>query len=130
MALVVYIIIRISGGYLKNVDSSLLQLLQNNKREILEPINTRIISKVDEIDLIKVLDNEKDKLEIFEQERIQSALNSFALAPAPKVKIKPKKVLQKPSVQSEQSVRVRPIIIPSQENIDSFLNASSCVFDG
>lgn len=51
--------------FLKNVDSSLLQLLQNNKREILEPINTRIISKVAEIDLIKVLDNEKDKLENF-----------------------------------------------------------------
>ena len=51
--------------FLKNVDSSLLQLLQNNKREILEPINTRIISKVAEIDLIKVLDNEKNQLENF-----------------------------------------------------------------
>ena len=48
---------------LKNVDSSILQLLQNNKREILETINTGIINKVDQINLIKVLDNEKDQLE-------------------------------------------------------------------
>ncbi len=93
-----------------------------------EAFNVTPAKKHKVIDFFSTLDqtnDEKDKLEIFEQERIQSALNSFALAPAPKVKIKPKKVLQKPSVQSEQSVRVRPIIIPSQENIDSFLNASS-----
>lgn len=68
---------------------------------------------------------EQDHLEIFNQENVESVLTKFANLPVVKNKTAPKKIIRKPSVQEGQSMRIRPVIAPSQESMDSFLNTVS-----
>lgn len=94
----------------------------------LETFNRSPAKKHKVIDYFTTLDKtqeQTDKLEIFEQSKVNSVLSDFNASPTPKTVAQPKKIINKPSLQENQSVRVRPIIVPTQKNIDSFLNANS-----
>ncbi len=70
-----------------------------------------------------------DQLEIFSPTNIQAAMTQFNINSAKETSslspnIPRKKVLRKPSLQEGQSLRIRPIIAPSQKNIDSFINTA------
>ncbi|MDO5561608.1 MAG: hypothetical protein Q4G02_02425 [bacterium] len=94
-----------------------------------ETFNTSPVKKHKAIDYFSTLKQEEtqdvDKLETFNQDRLQSVLSDFAASPEPKVVIKPKKIIRKPSIQDEQSVRIRPIIMPSSKDVNDFLDANS-----
>lgn len=94
-----------------------------------ETFNASPVKKHKAIDYFSTLRQEEvqdvDKLETFNQDRLQSVLSDFAASPEPKVVIKPKKIIRKPSIQDEQSVRIRPIIMPSSKDVNDFLDANS-----
>lgn len=71
----------------------------------------------------------QDNLEIFSPNNIQAAMSQFNLNTSKEnVVTNPtilrKKIIRKPSIQEGQSLRIRPIIAPSQKNIDSFINSA------
>ncbi len=94
-----------------------------------ETFNTSPLKKHQAYDYFTSLDSKNpqvnDDLEVFDHQKVQSVLEQFATTPQPKVSYAPKKVIRKPIIQEGQSLRVRPMIVPSQENINSFIETQS-----
>jgi len=69
----------------------------------------------------------EDPLERFTDARVAQATQDFTYTPAPVVDnlVAPKKMIAKPQVGNEQSVRQRQIVTPKQEALESFLETSS-----
>ena len=106
--------------------------LQNEYADALktqETFNASPVKRHKAIDYFNTLGQESaletDRLETFNQERMQSVLQDFATSPEPKVVIKPKKIIRKPSIQDGQSVRIRPIIVPTNKDVNDFLDSGS-----
>lgn len=73
------------------------------------------------------LADQDDPLERFNDANIAKATQDFTYAPEPEVDnvVAPKKLISKPQVGTEQSVRQRQIVTPTQETLNSFLETSS-----
>ncbi len=96
-----------------------------------ETFNSALVKQHRALDYFTSLEKEaeRDNLEVFDQENVNSVLNQFTTIPETKAKpATHKKVILKPSVQEGQSLRIRPIITPTQENIDSFLSNTASFF--
>lgn len=70
-----------------------------------------------------------DNLEVFSPKKIQAAMSQFNFnSSQEKVSSVPslprKKISRRPLIQEGQSLRIRPIITPSQKNIDSFITTA------
>ena len=98
-----------------------------------ETFNATPVKKHRALDYFTSLDQQNrqdyDHLEIFSPNNIQAAMNQFNLnssqhSPLSVPATPRKKVLRRPSIQEGQSLRIRPIIAPSQKNIDSFINSA------
>ncbi|MBQ6154342.1 hypothetical protein IJI99_00485 [bacterium] len=78
------------------------------------------------LDRSKVQEN-KDPLEIFDDANLAKITSQFAAEPTPTPTpvVAPQKMLIKPKVDNEQSVRQRQIVAPTQESMEDFLQTSN-----